>query len=155
MENKLKDLITELYLTRDRLKELFNNEDEERLKFTLDGNLIGDIGEGIARYHFDLELLPRGTKVHDAVTRNEPKKYVQIKTTQGKRVGLGLNQNNFDYLIVISIDPESRSYSIVYNGPGKLIWENINSNSISTSSLGSLNEKVDIHDRVPLRKDKG
>lgn len=135
MENRLKELITDLYCTRDRLRKLFNDEYDDRLRFTLDGNLIGDIGEGIACYHFDLELLPRGTKVHDAVTKNEPKKNVQIKTTQGDRVGLGLNQSDFEYLIVILIDPESRSYSIVYNGPGSLIREATNSNFIGLTPI--------------------
>jgi hypothetical protein len=151
MENRLKELITDLYSTRDSLRKLFNDEYDDRLRFTLDGNLIGDIGEGIACYHFDLELLPRGTKVHDAKTKNEPKKLVQIKATQGNRVGLGLNKSDFEYLIVISIDPESRSYSIVYNGPGSLVREATNSNFISISRLVELNKEVDDIDKVPSR----
>lgn len=142
MKNELKKLIQELYKTREQLKLLFNN-----WSFTLDGNLIGDIGEAIACYHFDLEPLKKGVKTHDAITKSEPIRYIQIKTTQKDTVGLGLEKRDFEYLIVIQID-ESGSYKLVYNGPGENVWKNTKSNSISVKKLSKIQKQVELKDCI-------
>lgn len=138
MDN-IKELIADLYSARNKLKAVDGNIGE-RWKFTLDGNLVGDIGEIIACYHFDLIPLGRGEKTHDAKTKDG--KYVQIKATQGNDVGLGLEKRDFEYLIVIKIFEDGK-YELIYNGPGAMIWENTKTLGISVNKLRTLNTKVD------------
>jgi len=48
--------------------------------FTIDGRLVGDIGEIIAATEFDIKLDDKGRAVHDAETND--KRLVQIKATK-------------------------------------------------------------------------
>src|SRR6056297_3707696 len=68
--------LDELYEAAEGLEKLFPGR-----KFTLDGHLVGSVGEVVAAYIFDLELNPASTQGHDAMTRNG--KNVEIKLTQG------------------------------------------------------------------------
>jgi hypothetical protein len=91
------------------------------LRFALDGNLVGDIGEAIAISDFKLKKLKPGTTLHDFKTKKG--KLVQVKTTQqtapGKGVGLGLIKRSFDHLLVLQL--LERGYEVLYNGPGKYV----------------------------------
>ena len=91
--------------------------DEER-KFTLDGHLVGSIGEVVAAYAFGLTLYPPGVETHDAEASDGKK--VQIKLTGGVR-GIGLSSKP-DYLIVLQL--RDHKFSVVYNGPGEPVWDN-------------------------------
>jgi hypothetical protein len=53
-------------------------------KFTPDGHLVGSLGEVLAGYYYELELLPASTERHDARARDG--RLVQIKATQGTSV---------------------------------------------------------------------
>ncbi len=48
--------------------------------FTLDGKLVGDIGEVLAAEKYNLTLLPENEPVHDAI-QIETNRKVQIKST--------------------------------------------------------------------------
>ena len=88
-------------------------------KFTLDGHLVGNIGEVIAAYHYALKLLPPIAEKHDAVS--EDGRLVQIKATQGVRqISL---RSEPDYLIVLWINSKSGTVKEIYNGPGVCVWE--------------------------------
>jgi hypothetical protein len=52
-------------------------------KFTLDGHLVGSIGEVVAACAFGLTLYPSGTDTHDG--ESEDGRRVQIKLTGGIR----------------------------------------------------------------------
>lgn len=132
---KVPEIIKELYASRNELRKI-----SDRWRFTLDGKLVGDIGEALACYHFDLEPLSEGTVAHDAKTKDGKKK-IQIKTTQGDRVGLGLTRQDFDYLIVVKLN-EDGSYEFIYNGPGALVLKNAGSQSISVKKLEKLQSDV-------------
>ena len=121
----------------------------EGRKFTLDGHLVGSIGEVLGAYHYGLELLPASTKTHDA--KDKYGKKIQIKATQSdKSVGI---RSEPDHLIVLKIEKEGRAKE-VYNGPGKLAWENagkIQSNgqrSIGISKLRSLMSVVSEDEKI-------
>ena len=106
----------------DKIKELYKitNELEKEYpgrKFTVDGHLVGSIGEVIVAEHYGLALLPNSTKTHDAVTKD--KRNVQIKATQVKSISISSEP---DYAIVIKLFPDG-SWEEVYNGPGKLVWD--------------------------------
>ena len=75
----------------EKIKELYaiTNELESKYpgrKFTIDGHLVGSIGEVIVAEAYDLELLRNSTERHDAVSKNGIN--VQIKTTQINRISI-------------------------------------------------------------------
>ena len=105
-----------------KIKELYKitNELEKEYpgrKFTIDGHLVGSIGEVIVAEHYGLTLLPNSTKTHDALT--DDKKYVQIKATQVKSISISSEP---DYVIVIKLFSDG-SWEEIYNGPGNLVWD--------------------------------
>ena len=111
---KVQRLIPSLFKLVKELNEEFASEQR---KFTPDGHMVGSIGEVVAAYAFDLELLPVNTKNHDA--RMADGRLVQIKLTGSRSIGLRGSPN---HLLVLRFQ-DSR-FKIVYNGPGKLVWKN-------------------------------
>lgn len=109
---QIPSLIQELYSIVNKLE-----LDYKGRKFTLDGHLVGSVGEVLVSYYYDVELLPPSTEKHDATTKDG--KLVQIKATQGSSVGL---RSEPDYLIVIKILPNG-NIEEVYNGPGLNAWD--------------------------------
>ena len=72
--------LDDLYTASDGLEQIFPGR-----KFTLDGHLVGSIGEVVAAYIFDLDLNPASTLGHDA--RSQDGRNVEIKLTQGRGGG--------------------------------------------------------------------
>jgi hypothetical protein len=87
-------------------------------KFTIDGHLLGSIGEVVAREAFGLELYGMSRKGHDGLckTRGE----VQIKITSKNSIAL---RHPCNHLIVFKMDQYGKEAEIVYDGPGAPIWE--------------------------------
>ena len=103
--------VKELYRQiRDKIQEL-ENECPGR-KFTIDGLLLGSIGEVMAFENYDLDLLETGKKSHDAVATKDGR-FIQIKTTQGDTVSL---KPEYKHLLVLKIDSHG-DMSEIYNGP--------------------------------------
>jgi hypothetical protein len=118
--HKIGPVLKRLYQARNDLREMFPD-----FKFTLDGNLIGDIGEAIALHDFGFKKLRGGERGHDFETRKGSRRcLVQIKTTQAVKggVGMGRTMQTFDHLIVIQLTSKG-DYGILYDGPGALIDE--------------------------------
>lgn len=63
-------------------------------------------------------MLPNSTKTHDAIDGEG--RYYQIKATQTDKISLSSEP---DFLIVIKLYPDG-TWSVIYNGPGKPVWEN-------------------------------
>ena len=144
--NDLGRLLKNLYETVAELETLFPNR-----KFTLDGHLVGSIGEVIAAYVFDLKLLENSTQTHDAKAKQGT--LVQIKFTQGnKSVAISSEP---EHLIVLRLTPEY-VLETVYNGPGMKPWQKagkLQSNGqrqISLSVLRKINEDVPINHRIQV-----
>lgn len=122
--------------------------------FTLDGHLLGSIGEVYAAERYGLRLLTSSAKRHDAVAGDG--RLVQIKVTQdrAKKKAVPLSHEP-DYLLVLIIDDEGR-FEEVYNGPGSKVWDLVRGKAvpsngqyqISLSKLRELNENVSREDRV-------
>ena len=72
-------LLDDLYTAADSLEPIFPGR-----KFTLDGHLVGSIGEVVAAYMFDLDLNPASNHCHDA--RDD--RQVEIKLTRGRGVAI-------------------------------------------------------------------
>ena len=105
-------LVLELTSIVNKLEQLFPGR-----KFTLDGHLLGSIGEVLAAALYALELLPSSAERHDAKASDG--RLVQIKATQTTRVGL---RSQPEHLLVLQLEGTSRVVEI-YNGPGVLAWE--------------------------------
>lgn len=138
-------LIRQLYEIVAELEQHFPDR-----RFTPDGHLVGSIGEVLAAYHYDLELLPQIREKHDA--RAKDGRLVQIKATQVAKVGL---RDKPQHLIVLRILPNKGEAKEVYNGPGELAWENAGKmqrngqRPISLARLAELMEGVPEQDRLP------
>ncbi len=145
--SSINELIKDLYSIVAQLEAQYPDR-----KFTLDGHLIGSIGEVIVSSMYDLTLLPTSTKTHDSVSSDG--KYVQIKLTQRNTIALSSEP---DYLIVMKIDSLG-NVKEWYNGKGDQVWsscgkmQNNGQRTISLSKLNSLNNMVGTTDRILLRK---
>ena len=139
----LSDKIKELYKITNELESSYPGR-----KFTIDGHLVGSIGEVIVAEHYGLELLRNSTETHDAVSTDG--KYVQIKATQINRIAISSEP---DYLIVIKLFSNG-FWEEVYNGPGKPVWDNAGKmqkngqRPVSLSKLKSLMISVDKKDTI-------
>lgn len=84
-------------------------------RFTLDGHLVGSIGEVMAAYYYGIELYKASTPKHDGIVDGRE---VQIKITQQDNIVINAEP---DYLIVLYLTRDGSVYE-VYNGPGKAPW---------------------------------
>ena len=109
---EVKALLDDLYTATARLEVLFPGR-----KFTPDGHLVGSIGEVIAAYMFDLELLPGSSLAHDAKAADGRR--VEIKLTQGDAIAI---RHRPEHLIALRRS-KGETVEVVFNGPGDLPWE--------------------------------
>lgn len=90
--------------------------------FTLDGRLVGDIGEVLAAEKYGLELLPENTFKHDAkeITTG---RLIQIKASFKGYCYFPFGENKLpDYFLALHIN-EDGSLTELFNGPGSYIVE--------------------------------
>lgn len=133
----------ELYSKVRELEKLFPDR-----KFTLDGHLVGSIGEVIAAHKYGLELLPASAEGHDALSSD--RRLVQVKATQRDRIGI---RSKPKHLIVLRLT-DSGDVEEVFNGPGDIAWKHsgkMQKNGqrfISLSKLRYLMEQVTPHERL-------
>jgi hypothetical protein len=126
--------------------------------FTLDGRLVGDLGEILVEEDYDLELYEGLEKHHDAETPDGRK--VQIKTTMKDSLTFPVDHIP-DYYIGIKLHSDG-SYDEIFNGPGEIAWEAVknrkptktNLHSVTLSALRKLNTKVPDGDRIPKKFNK-
>ena len=115
--------------------------------FTLDGHLVGSIGEVMASYYYGIDLYPPSKECHDGTVNGRK---VQIKITQREDIVICREP---DYLIVMYLRRDGNVYE-VYNGPGKKPWENAgkpdshNNRHIRLNKLMELDKCVDEPDRI-------
>ena len=116
--------------------------------FTLDGHLIGSIGEVLAAYFYGVELYTASAPVHDGCVDG---KEVQIKATQRDLVLLGEKP---DYLLVLYLANTGAVFE-VYNGPGKPAWDSVENKDkrgykhLRVNKLMELDTKVKEAERIP------
>ena len=121
-------------------------------KFTIDGRLVGDLGEVIAQTHYDIKLFEGQEKDYDAECS---KGKVQIKATF--KDNLTFKKTPEFYLgLKLRNDGE---FEEIFNGPGEIIEEkykhrkNFGEKSIGIliEVLRSLNKEVKDEDRIKRR----
>ncbi|MES2895418.1 MAG: hypothetical protein V4759_05255 [Pseudomonadota bacterium] len=107
--------IEPLLAARDSLKQRYA---ASGLRFTLDGNLVGDIGEAVAAELFGLELTARCGPAVDGFAPGPGHKSVQVKasgTFRGpafRKLELGA-----DHLLFFHFDFDRRRGKVIFNGP--------------------------------------
>ncbi|NNK77330.1 MAG: hypothetical protein HKP40_01325 [Litoreibacter sp.] len=138
-------LIDQLYESTDALEGMFPGR-----KFTLDGHLVGSVGEVVASFMFGLELSRASTMGHDAKAPDG--RQVEIKLTQGKSVAI---RHEPEHLLVLS-RPKGAKISVIYNGPGAPVWsatgkmQKNGQRSISLTKLSDLDAICPEEERLPL-----
>ncbi len=105
---KVKTCIKQLHRTINELRTIYSKK-----KFTLDGRLVGDIGEMIAETFFDLTIYAPQQPIYDGETPDGKK--VQIKATFKEKLTFN---HEVDYYLGIQLDNEG-NWNVVYNGKGE------------------------------------
>ena len=126
-------------------------------RFTLDGRLVGDLGEILVEDAYDVELYENLQEHHDGITSDGRK--VQIKATMQNSLTFPADHVP-DYYLGIKIHPDG-TFTEVFNGPGAVAWEAVrnrqptktNLHSIPISTLTDLKNNVKPEDRI-LRRNK-
>lgn len=123
--------------------------------FTMDGHLIGSMGECMAAFHYGIKLEEASKKDYDGAKGGIK---IQIKATQRNMVMI---RNMPEHLIVLQLLDNGDPVEI-YNGPGNIVWNEIgNPDShgyyhVSLKKLERLDEQVPdekrIKDENPIRK---
>lgn len=125
-----------------------------RRQFTIDGRLVGDIGEVVAELHYELELDQVQQHTHDANTPDGRK--VQIKATFKDKLTFSKIP---DFYLGIKLH-ENGEHEEIFNGPGKVIAEKyshrknigIQQLSFNIKDLKDLQKFVEEKDRIPYKK---
>ena len=133
----------------ERLKSAFSNR-----SFTIDGRLVGDVGEVIAALEYDLFLHDISQPNYDATTSDG--RNVQIKATFKELLTF---RTVPDYYLGLKLYPDGR-HEEVFNGPGKIIYDRFIKRkgigvallSFPVSELRRLSATVPQHERVPRRE---
>lgn len=123
--------------------------------FTLDGRLVGDIGEIIVASEYNVELLEGMQKHHDAKTSDH--RMVQIKATMKDLLTFPANHIP-QYYLGIKIMHDG-TFEEIFNGPGEIAANSIkgravpatNLHSVSIRKLSELNKTVSEKERIPRR----
>lgn len=116
--------------------------------FTLDGHLVGSIGEVMAAYYYGIELYTASAVAHDGEVDG---KKVQIKISQQDNIVIN---HEPEYLIVLYLNKGGNIYE-VYNGPGKEPWESAgkkdshNNRHMLVNKLMALDQNVTDKWRIP------
>jgi len=121
--------------------------------FTIDGRLVGDIGEVIAALEYDLVLHGTSQPTHDADTVSG--RQVQIKATFKESLTF---RRVPDYYLGFKLYEDGR-YEEVFNGPGQLIYERYAGRkgigetllSFPIGELRKLSAQVPDNERIPRR----
>lgn len=124
--------------------------------FTLDGRLVGDIGEALVEQHYDLEVFSTVVPHHDAVAADG--KRVQIKATMKESLSFPIDHVP-DYYLGIRISPDG-SIEEIFNGPGSMVAELLarrvptknGLHMVGIGGLRKLNAEVPPGEKIPRRK---
>ena len=144
---KLPEPIADLVKARNRLRSHF---EKVGLKFTLDGNLVGDLGEAIASELFGITLMARNGAGIDGFAP-DGRTTVQVKATgTGRGPAFRPTEIRAKHLLFFDFDFETLIGTVAYNGPEHPVIEDL----LATNWLGQRlvsREKIKrLNDCVPV-----
>jgi hypothetical protein len=151
MKITIPDAIRQMLEIVKRLRETY-----PKRKFTLDGRLVGDLGEILVEGVYDVKLFDDQKKHHDGTTSDG--RYVQVKATMKDSLTFPVDHTP-DFYLGIMID-QNGTFTEVFNGPGWIAQEAVkgrkppknNQYSIAVAVLKKLNEKVKKSEQIPRRE---
>jgi hypothetical protein len=122
--------------------------------FTIDGRLVGDIGEVIAALEYDIELYEVQQADHDGETSDGRK--VQVKVTFKDSLTF---KTVPDYYLGFKLFDDGR-HEEVFNGPGRIIYERYKHRkgigetllSFPVDELKKLSSRIPESERIKLRE---
>lgn len=151
MKITIPDAISQMLQIVERLQKTY-----PKRKFTLDGRLVGDLGEILVEDAYDVKLFDDQKKHHDGTTSDG--RYVQVKATMKGALTFPVDHIP-DLYLAIQIHQDG-TFTEVFNGPGCIAQEAVkcrkpaknNQYSIAVAILKKLNEKVKESERIPRRE---
>ena len=153
--------IAELITARNKVRDHYNGKirawgSRVDLSFTLDGNLVGDLGEALAMDLFDLRLVEaKSTAAIDGYTADG--RSVQVKATgTGRGPAFRNTEMRADHLLFFDLDFETATGEIVFNGPEHYAVASLPSmfegqRSLTRNQIRAANKLVGEEERLPLR----
>lgn len=122
-------------------------------RFTIDGRLVGDIGEAIVQRDYDVKLYDKVAEGYDGETTEGRR--VQIKATFQDSLTIAKTP---DYYLGIKIFKDG-TYEEIFNGPGRFIEEQYGHRkgygeellSFPIPGLKELSKKVPGNERIEKR----
>ena len=116
-------------------------------KFTLDGRLVGDLGEVLAEENYKIVLFEKIEKQYDALTLD--KKKVQIKATFKDKITFPTDHVP-ELLLGLKINDDG-TFLEIYNGPGKYVQKIISKRKAPYNRLHliSIKKLMDISEGIP------
>lgn len=147
MRHEINESLALIFQGIDRLQAAFPHR-----KFTIDGRLVGDVGEIIAQLEYDIELDEVSRPGHDAKCGMRE---VQIKATFKDSLTFSSCP---DYYLGFKLYRDGR-HEEIFNGPGELIRQRFATRkhigqkllSFPLKELLALNKTVAEQDRIPRR----
>ncbi len=124
-------------------------------KFTLDGRLVGDIGEVLVEAEYKLKLFADQKKHHDGKCSDG--RLVQIKATMQKKLTFPADHVP-KYYIGVQLHNDG-TFVEIFNGPGKIAAEAVrnrakpkaNLHVVTIAALQKLQTRVKPEKRIPRR----
>ncbi|WP_250493784.1 hypothetical protein [Caballeronia sp. GAWG1-1] len=122
-------------------------------RFTIDGRLVGDIGEIIAELLYDVKLDEVSEPCHDGVTSSGRR--VQVKASFQDHLTFGKTP---DYMLGLKLNYDG-TFEEIYNGPGAIVRQRYEHRkhvgekllSFPMSELRKLSSDVAPQDRIAKR----
>lgn len=152
-EFDLPDEIEPLLAARDKLKRRYASSG---LKFTLDGNLVGDIGEAMAAKLYGVQVSARCGAGIDGMSAGANPRTVQVKAS-GTGCGPAFRRVDLraDHLLFFHLDFENRRGLTIFNGPEAIALEEVTlkrgeQKNLALGRLRAANTRVLEADRLPL-----
>ena len=109
--------------------------------FTLDGHLVGSIGEVMAAYYYGIELYAASAVAHDGEIDG---KKVQIKISQQDDIVIN---HEPEYLIVLYLRKNGDVFD-VYNGPGEAPWNSASKRDSHNNRHMRVNKLMELDKQV-------
>ena len=150
---EIKDLLKITGLLRDKYKHLKKN-------FTIDGKLVGDIGEVLVSEKYGIELYEENSPIHDG-KEIATGRQVQIKSSFKNYSYFPWGEEKRpDYFLSVNI-LENGELEELFNGPGQYLYDNYivlrnlkpykeTYYTLSKGILKTINEQVPKHLKISL-----
>lgn len=146
---ELPEVVKKLVLARNELRYHYLTSG---LKFTLDGNLVGDLGEAIAVEIFGITLSTAASEGWDGIATDG--RTVQVKATGTRRGPVFRNtEMRADHLLFFDLDFDLLKGRVIFNGPEAIALETMPSTwvgqrAVTRKQIEAANERVPNRDRL-------